>query len=320
MPDFQPVNPNDRLLYELMPILIGIGPDEDLHCYGSCFIAWPHMAVTAKHVVEELLRRGPGIAQGKPARLEYWIVQVTWTGDDHNYVVWTIDSVALSAHSDIAVLWLRGYDANAASYKQWKTVPTTFDPPPVGSQVIAFGLHNVRFDGSRVNEDRKFEHIEVKCDRSRSTGTVNQHYWAGRDRGMYNFPCFGVDARFEHGMSGGLVINQESQVCGIVCGSLPSSAPGEEDVSYVTMLWPMMAIPVDKRLIPNGRDGVRYRLQHLSAQGIFAPHGWERVLIEDKLDEGGPMTIRYAMATANGSTPNTTVERDARQSGARPSP
>ena len=296
MPDFQPVNSSDRLLYELMPILIGIGPDEDLHCYGSCFIAWPHMAVTAKHVVEELIRRDPGIAQGKPCRLEYWVVQVMWEGGDHNYVVWTIDSVALSSHSDIAILWLRAFDENATKYKEWKTVPTTFDPPPIGSEVIAFGLHNVRFDGSRVNADRKFEHIEIKCDRSRSTGAVKQHHWAGRDKGMYNFPCFEVNAKFEHGMSGGLVITRESQVCGIVCGSLPAGTPDEEDVSYVTMLWPMMAIPVDKRLVPNGREGVRYRLQHLSAQKIFTPSGWDRVLIEDKLDNGGAITIRYVRA------------------------
>lgn len=72
-------------------------------------------------------------------------------------------------------------------------------------------------------------------------------------------------------MSGGLVITEESQVCAIVCGSLSSSAPGEEDVFYITMLWPMMAIPVDKRLVSNGQDGVRYHLQHQSAQGIFTP-------------------------------------------------
>lgn len=127
-----------------------------------------HMALTAKHVVEEVLERNPGIGQGKSARLECWIVQARWTGDDHTYVVWTIDSLALSAHPDIAILWLRNFDENAASYKQWRAVPATFDPPPVGSKVFACGLHNVRFDGVRVNADRKFEHIEVKYDCSKS--------------------------------------------------------------------------------------------------------------------------------------------------------
>ncbi|MBN8778670.1 trypsin-like peptidase domain-containing protein [Thiobacillus sp.] len=295
MPDFRSVNPEDRLIYELMPVLIGIGPDEDLHCYGSCFIAWPHMAITAKHVVEQLLKQDPGIAARRQAKYEYWLAQVIWEGNEHNYVVWTIDSIGLSAHSDIAIIWLRPLDGNAGRYKKWKTVPLTFDPPPIGATVRAFGLHGVRFDGSRVNSDGKFEHIELKFDRSVSTGSVRQHYWAGRDRAMYNFPCFEVDAKFEHGMSGGLVITDDSHVCGIVCGSLPAMSSDEPHVSYVTMLWPMMAIPVDAKLVPEG-DGVsRYHLQHLSEKGIFTPTGWERVLIRDDLDRGGAVTIQYLM-------------------------
>ncbi|MFG0232935.1 trypsin-like peptidase domain-containing protein [Achromobacter sp. 413638] len=297
MSDFRPVNPDDRLIYELMPILIGIGPDEDLHCYGSCFIAWPHMAITAKHVIEQLLKQDPEIAAGREAKYEYWVAQVKWEGDEHSYVVWTIDSIALSAHSDIAIIWLRALDENAGRYKDWKAVPVTFDPPPVGATVRAFGLHNVRFDGSRVNSEGKFEHVELNFDRSVSTGVVRQHYWGGRDKGMYSFPCFEVDAKFEHGMSGGLVISDDSRVCGIVCGSLPAMLPDEPHVSYVTLLYPMMAIPVDARLVPESDEAVRYHLQHLSAKGIFTPTGWERVLIRDELDCGGPITIQYLMKT-----------------------
>lgn len=293
MSKFLPVHSEDKLLYELMPLLIGIGADKNLLAYGSCFIAYPHMAITAKHVVEELLREDPDIALGKPCKFEYWIVQSTWNHGRHNYVVWTIDTIGISPHSDIAIIWLRGLDKNAAQYKEWKTVPTTFDPPPVGTTITAFGLHNVRFDGSRVNAENQFEHIEVKFDRSISTGIVKQHHWGGRDRGLYNFPCFEVDARFDHGMSGGLVINERSEVCGIVCGSLPASSDSEEHVSYVTMLWPMMAISVRSGLIPDGVESVRYQLRDLSARGVFTPHGWERVLIEEGLGAGGALTIRY---------------------------
>ncbi len=293
MPEFKPVSSDDRLLYELMPILIGIGPNEDLLCYGSCFIASPHMAITAKHVIDELLKQDPAITLGNPCNYEYWVVQIVWNGNQHRYVVWTIDSIATSPHSDIAIVWLRGLDQNSAQYRQWKRIGTTFDPPPVGATIRAFGLHNVRFDGSRVNAEGKFEHIEMNFDRSVSTGIVRQHYWGGRDRGMYNFPCFEVDARFEHGMSGGLVINERSEVCGIVCGSLPPASENEQHVSYVTMLWPMIVIPVRASLIPGGLDLARYRLRDLSERGVFTPNGWERVLIEDDIEAGGALTIRY---------------------------
>ncbi len=293
MPEFRPVNPDDKLLYELMPILIGIGPNGDLLCYGSCFIAWRHMAITAKHVIEELLKNDPGIMVGAPCKYEYWVCQVKWDENEHDYVVWTIDSIATSPHSDIAIIWLRGLNDKAAIYKGWKTVPVTFDPPQIGATVTAFGLHNVCFDGSRSNNNGKFEHIEVKCDRSISTGTVRQHYWEGRDKGMYNFPCIEVDSRFEHGMSGGLVIDEHSQACGIVCGSLNTALAEESYVSYISMLWPMMAIPVHSHLIPGGIEAANYRLQDLSAQGIFTPTGWDRVFIKDEIGIGGSLTVRY---------------------------
>lgn len=99
MPEFKPVNSEDRFLYELMPILIGIGPNGDILSYGSCFIASPHMAITAKHVVEELLKQE--IALGNPCKYEYWVVQIIWNGNQHSYVVWAIDTIATSPHSDI---------------------------------------------------------------------------------------------------------------------------------------------------------------------------------------------------------------------------
>ena len=177
MPEFSPVNPDDIYVKELMPILIGIGPNGDLHCYGSCFIAWPHMAVTARHVIDELFKRDPGLISGE-AIFEYWVVQVVVDAGEHLSVVWTIDSIGVSAHSDIALIWLRGYDQNADVYKQqkqWKIPATTFDPPPIGSTVQAFGIHDVSFEGSRVNADGKFEHIAFKSEHSISTGVVTQH-------------------------------------------------------------------------------------------------------------------------------------------------
>lgn len=110
---------------------------------------------------------------------------------------------------------------------------------------------------------------------------------------MYNFPCFEVNARFELGMSGGLVINERSEVCGIVCGSLPAGSEDEEHVSYVTMLWPMMVIPVRAGLIPGGLESARYCLRDLSARGVFTPYGWERVHIKDDIEAGGALTISY---------------------------
>lgn len=251
------------------------------------------MAITAKHVIADLLSRDPGVVKGKPPSYEYRIIQVMWKNGDHNYVVWTIDSIGTSPHADIGIIWLKPYDQNAVAYKLWKTVQVTLEPPAIGSKIRAFGLDSVCFDGSRWGADGKLEHLEVKCGRSTSTGIVRQHYWQYRDRGFYKFPCFEVDARFDHGMSGGLVITEDSVVCGIVCGSLPTASVSEAHVSYASMLWPMMAIPVSSYLVPNAVPGARYRLHDLSAKGIFTPIGWDRVSIKDEIDSGGTLSVRY---------------------------
>ena len=295
MSDFKPTKSDDRYFSELLPVLIGIGPNGELLAYGTCFIAMPHLAVTAKHVFEEILAKDPGLAIGG-AKFEYWIVQVVWdeiTG--HDYVVWTIDSAAYSPHSDIAVIWLRSWNDSAERYKAWKVVPITFELPAISSAITAFGIHDVKFDGSRVGIDGKFEHIEFKSERSISTGIVKAHFPNGRDQVLLPFPCFEVDAKFESGMSGGIVINDKSQVCGIVCSSLHATNEDEEHVSYVTLLWPIMAIPVRAGLLVEG-GGTEYqghRIKDLAIQGKFSPVGWQKVLIDDQLSKGGALTIQY---------------------------
>ena len=57
----------------------------------------------------------------------------------------------------------------------------------------------------------------------------------------------------------------------------------------------MMAISVQSTLIPGGVESARCWLQDLSRQGVFTPYGWERVLIEDKLEASGELTISYLM-------------------------
>ena len=297
MPNFESIAPKDRLLYEVMPMLVGIGPDGMLLCFGTCFVALSHMAVTAKHVAEELLSKDPNIARGLPNKFEYWIIQILWDGDEHKYVVWTIDEIALCSHSDIAIIWLNALDENAAQHKRWKAIPITFDPPPIGAVIRAYGHHNFRFDGSRLNADGKLEHLELNSERSVATGVVKEHYWGGRDRGLYSFPCFEVDAKFEHGMSGGLVTNERGEVCGIVCGSLHASSANEDHVSYVTMLWPMLTTPVGPELVPNGIESEKYCLRDLSLRGVFTPYGWERVHFHSDYKPGNLLTIQYLMKT-----------------------
>jgi hypothetical protein len=60
---------------------------------------------------------------------------------------------------------------------------------------------------------------------------------------MLSFPCFQVNARFDHGMSGGPVFDETGCLVGVICASLPGE-DGAEHVSYVAGLAPMLDMSI----------------------------------------------------------------------------
>lgn len=57
-----------------------------------------------------------------------------------------------------------------------------------------------------------------------------------------------MTARFAPSMSGGLVIDEDGALCGLVCASLNTLDPNELPLSYAATLWPMLTtmITVDR--------------------------------------------------------------------------
>jgi hypothetical protein len=75
----------------------------------------------------------------------------------------------------------------------------------------------------------------------------------GRDKVMLPFPCFEIEARFDPGMSGGMVLDEAGRLCGLICASLQHDDPNAPPISYAASLWPML-----KTVISANRDGDRY--------------------------------------------------------------
>lgn len=281
MPDLRPVPPSDHLFSELVVRLVAIDNAGGLHSFGTAFIFQPHLALTAKHVIDEFAELDPSLYKGETVSFNFWAIQIAWEGEEHKYIVWEVSFISLSGHSDLAILKLDPYDENAAKYTMWKGVPCTLIPPKVGDSIIGFGVHDITFSGSRVNAEGRVEHIELNDKASSSRGVVKAIYPLYRDLCMLPFPCFEVDAQFEGGMSGGLVINERSQVCGIVCSSLPATEEHPIPTSYVAMLWPIMAMKIDFSIFATAPvSGEQYILE-LARHGVFVPEGWEHVVIEE---------------------------------------
>jgi hypothetical protein len=86
---------------------------------------------------------------------------------------------------------------------------------------------------------------------------------------MLSFPCYEVNARFDHGMSGGLVVDESGALCGLICASLPGRTPEEEAVSHVTTLWPMLRTLISADGGANYPKGVTYPMIDLALDGII---------------------------------------------------
>jgi len=274
--EFKGVNPGDKYFSELMLRLVGFDKEGVPCSFGTAFVLRSYLLVTARHVVEEFLKRATPDDSPYEFSFTFWAIQIEWRGEEHRYNIWQVVNIYFSAHSDICLLHVGAYNDTAAEYPNWKCFPVSLDPPSVGEKVIGFGFHATCLDGSRVRRNGGCEHLELNDQASKSVGHVKQIYMLGRDSAMLPFPCFEVDCRFDPGMSGGLVINSTSELIGVICSSMIVE---KENFSHVAMIWPVMAILVDFRHDgppPNGRQP----LSKLVDYGIWRPRGWERVIVE----------------------------------------
>ena len=71
---------------------------------------------------------------------------------------------------------------------------------------------------------------------------------------MLTFPCYEVLAKFFPGMSGGMVVDEDGRLCGLVCASHDSHDPNLPPLSYAATLWPILTtvISADRQGYPRG--------------------------------------------------------------------
>jgi len=276
LPEFTDVNKDDKLFTELALRLVSFDDKGVPFSFGTAFVIQPYLLVTARHVVEAFISKGRATINKNEVKLTFWSIQIEWSNGKHNYNIWQVFKAYFSPHSHICLLHLGAYNHTAAQYKKWKVVPMSLVPPEICEEVIGFGFHATKFEGSKVSEAGALEHLEVNDTCSKSTGHVKQVHMLKRDSTMLPFPCFEVDSRFDPGMSGGLVINSKSELCGIVCSSM---SVDDIHFSHVALIWPVMAIEVD---FGNTNSEVRgiHTLSKLVKVGKWKPRGWENVKVQ----------------------------------------
>jgi len=289
------VSEGNAFVPEYMPILIridrsdGLEDTERIRWLGSAFVVGVQMLFTAKHVALQLLAEDQDLEHGKPSRIQYAVVQVL--KGTQKLIMWNLHTIGMIENCDVALITLTAAHEEAKDYLHWSGLPLTFVPPRIGDKIAGSGIHKIDVKSLRLDGNNIFVDLDVK--RSFSTGVVRDVHFELRDRGMYSFPCFQADAQFDAGMSGGYVVNERNEVCGVVCGSLPATSREEEHISYAALLWPVVSLPVPHQWIAGAEEGVSYYLWDYYQQEAVQPVGLERVTFSNELATGGVITSSY---------------------------
>jgi hypothetical protein len=267
----------------VIPLVASFG--SDFYPSGTACIIAPWLAITARHVVEDHFERfADGRAPNNVEEASHRTLTYVAPGGGQPIIPLFVQRTWYLQPYDIAVLHLVPASEMNTNHV-WDTPRLSLLPPRPGSQIAAFGYPNSRFDVLGT------EHHELKMDATTTTGTVLEVHHEYRDTARLPFPCFRTNARFDGGMSGAPVFNDQGRVCGLICSSMPPTTPDEDHTSYVSTLWPMLAMPIDvfwDRYPP----GTSYPLYEYAQAYIVDTEGLEHFAL-DRQPEGNRLICRY---------------------------
>ncbi|MBW1988336.1 MAG: trypsin-like peptidase domain-containing protein [Deltaproteobacteria bacterium] len=251
--------------------------DGDYYPSGTAIIISKFMAITAKHVILDFYYRLDKKSMDNPAgnlagTFNLQVFQILNNGKTGR--VWNVTKLWLCNFTDIAVLMLIPVSKEALDYR-WSIPILDLIPPEIGERVFCFGYRKPKIT-------KNGNTIEWIVDPITSTVSVKCLHHEKRDSCRLSFPCFQIDARFDGAMSGGPVFNDSGKLCGIICSNLPPTSDEEEHVSYVTSLWPLMALEIDINRKGHPK-GIHYPILELVQDNFVRAVGWEKIkLIKDK--------------------------------------
>lgn len=121
---------------------------------------------------------------------------------------------------------------------------------PMPGQIIG-GYGYRLMDGTIDHESDKALEIAFKQRATLTSGRIIQVQEERRDRAMLSWPCFETNARFDPGMSGGPVFNEQGCVCGVICSSLAAPPDSSQShYSHASLIWPSLACHMEVSTAP----------------------------------------------------------------------
>lgn len=252
--------------------------DDKFYASGSAIIIGHNLAITAQHVIDDFVREFEGNHIDAPPNSEvafsFNLQLIHILNNGKSGQIWNVTRLWACNFTDIAVLRLSPTTQEALEYK-WRPPKIDLIPPKVGERISCFGYRDPKI--KKISNK-----IEWQVDSRTSIGEVTAVHDQKRDSCRLSFPCFQTNARYDGAMSGGPVFKDTGKLCGIICSNLPPSEDGEDHVSYVTSLWPLMGMKIDIDRIGHPKS-IKYPMLELARDKFIHADGWERVtLVSDQ--------------------------------------
>lgn len=215
IPAFRDASPTDPIQEIALRVVVE-RPGWEMHVIGTATLIGGFLAITAKHVIDAVIGMFGARQQGpRQIEVEGYSLRLYQVLPGPIYRVWNVFR-AWICPSDIAILHL-GLDrtSEADGAVEWRALRLRVVPPPSGQKVLAFGYRESKIEVTEGTDGT--HHIALNDVGTTSIGEVGQIFPERRDSSMLTFPCFEVYARFAPGMSGGLIIDEDGALCGLVC-------------------------------------------------------------------------------------------------------
>jgi len=242
---------------------------------GTAVLIGGHLAVTAKHVLDDPIRRFGAMPTAKGLEVTAYSIRLLQVLPGPVYRTWNVSRAWITS-SDIAILHI-GLDrtSEAEPNVQWRVPLLRIVPPPTGEKVLAFGYRESKIEVSETPDG--VHHIELNDVPTTSIGEVGQIFLERRDSSMLTFPCFEVRARFARGMSGGMVIDENGALCGLVCAGYEFNDPNAMPLSYAATLWPILTTVISVDRGESYPRGVEYPMIDLALDKLINVVGLEQL-------------------------------------------
>lgn len=258
---------------------IGAYKDGKYIVSGTATFIAPRLLITAKHVIEHywreykhnILNNGEiGVLSELQGNFNILAVQIIDNGKQG--ATWDVRQIFIAPNTDIAFLSVIPASDAARNYK-FKIPKIEILPPRVGSRISCFGYRQSRAEITK--NIIEWEYIPTS-----SLGVVIDIHQHKRDNFSINFPCIYTNARYDGGMSGGPVFNDEGNLCAIISSNLPPTTPKEEHASYAALIWPSMITSIN--LEREGTNSNRhYPILELCQDKIITAQNYDRVKLID---------------------------------------